>query len=282
MLSACSRDTDAGVIASSQGVVPARADSLLRTSAVRTSGEPSRAPYGVVAALRYAGDAGQLAPDATVYVFLRVPGERMPLAVQYFHASELPKRVMLATTAARTDVELVGRLSLAGQVDRAAGDPETRVLLHRVGHPPETVDLVLGETAAAVGQPAPVVAAAPAQRAISVRARVSIDSTIGLARDATVYVIARSGRAPMPLAVKRLTVAELPAEIELGDADAMLMSRRLSDARSITILARVSDSGSTAASLDDPESAALTVDARAIPDALTLAIHNPRGAPGAR
>jgi cytochrome c-type biogenesis protein CcmH len=47
----------------------------------------------------------------------------------------------------------------------------------------------------------------------------------------------------MPLAVKRLSVAELPAEISLSDADAMMPQLKLSRFPQVQLVARISRSG---------------------------------------
>ena len=62
--------------------------------------------------------------------------------------------------------------------------------------------------------------------------------------DATVFIIARDpGQPSPPLAAVRRRVSELPAVIEIGDADAMIPGRVPSGYQSIEILARVSMSG---------------------------------------
>lgn len=64
----------------------------------------------------------------------------------------------------------------------------------------------------------------------------------------SVFVFARpaAGEA-MPLAVKRLKVADLPADVVLSDADAMLEQLRLSNFPQVELLARVSRSGNATA-----------------------------------
>ena len=72
---------------------------------------------------------------------------------------------------------------------------------------------------------------------------------------APVFVIARDPDAPRPpLAVRRLTVGDLPARIALTDADAMMPGRSLSDLDSVELLARASLSGSPSARPGDLES----------------------------
>ena len=65
-----------------------------------------------------------------------------------------------------------------------------------------------------------------------------------VAADDTVFVYARAiGGPSMPVAIKRLTAAELPAKVTLGDGDAMLANMSLGRFKQVEIVARVSKSG---------------------------------------
>ncbi|MFW6341024.1 MAG: c-type cytochrome biogenesis protein CcmI/CycH, partial [Wenzhouxiangella sp.] len=66
----------------------------------------------------------------------------------------------------------------------------------------------------------------------------------GLSGSETVFVVARAASGPpTPLAVRRMTVADLPARIGLSDSDAMVDGMNLSTFPEIVITARVSMSG---------------------------------------
>jgi cytochrome c-type biogenesis protein CcmH len=60
----------------------------------------------------------------------------------------------------------------------------------------------------------------------------------------TVFIVARAaGGGPMPLAAKRVRVADLPMTFSLGDSDAVMPTQTISSAKSVLVEARVSKSG---------------------------------------
>lgn len=92
--------------------------------------------------------------------------------------------------------------------------------------------------------PAPAADAAPAAGAI--RGIVALDSSLrGDAGDGdTVFVFARAVSGPrMPLAIKRMTVRELPARFVLDDSLSMAGGPKLSSQAQVVVGARVSKSG---------------------------------------
>ena len=86
-----------------------------------------------------------------------------------------------------------------------------------------------------------------------------------------VYAKAMNGP-PMPLAVKRLSVAELPARITLSDDDAMVASMKLSSFDEIIVGARVSKSGNPVAQPGDLYFEIKGVDTNNLPPELALSI----------
>ncbi len=89
-------------------------------------------------------------------------------------------------------------------------------------------------------------AQAPAPAAVRLKVRVELAPALRdkvKAQD-TVFIFARaSSGPPMPLAAKRVTVAQLPIEVELSDADAMMAQMKLSDFAEVQLVARVSKDG---------------------------------------
>ena len=60
----------------------------------------------------------------------------------------------------------------------------------------------------------------------------------------SVFIFARAvSGPPAPLAVKRVTVADLPITVELSDADAMMPQLKLSNFPEVQLVARISRAG---------------------------------------
>lgn len=97
----------------------------------------------------------------------------------------------------------------------------------------------------AAGMP-PLPEATPAGAALAVK--VSLDpefaARIRLRGDATVFVIARAANGPpMPVAVEKRSVSELPFTATLDDADSPMPSSKLSQLREVELVARLSETG---------------------------------------
>ncbi len=88
------------------------------------------------------------------------------------------------------------------------------------------------------------VAAAVAGAGIIVQVKLADDLQGKLLPTDTVFVFARAvSGPPMPLAVKRLTVADLPLQVSLSDADAMMPQLKVSAFPEVQLMARISRSG---------------------------------------
>lgn len=96
------------------------------------------------------------------------------------------------------------------------------------------------------------------------RIRVALDpdfaARVRLDPAAVVFVIARApGGPPMPVAAQRHTVADLPLDIVLGDADSPMPTQPLSALQEVEVLARISSSGSATPQDGDLSSAPVQV-----------------------
>ncbi|MQQ37950.1 c-type cytochrome biogenesis protein CcmI [Pseudomonas sp. SZ57] len=88
--------------------------------------------------------------------------------------------------------------------------------------------------------------AAPAVKVKSIKIHVELAAALQgkVSPNDSVFVFARAINGPAaPLAVKRITVADLPAEVELSDADAMMPQLNLSNFAQVQLVARVSRAG---------------------------------------
>ncbi|KGQ20379.1 Cytochrome c heme lyase subunit CcmH [Lysobacter dokdonensis DS-58] len=98
----------------------------------------------------------------------------------------------------------------------------------------------------------------------ALRVRVALDADLAararLRGDATVFVIARAaGGPPMPVAVERHTLADLPLDITLDDGDSPMPTAKLSALKDVEVIARISTSGNAIGAAGDLESAPVQV-----------------------
>ncbi len=110
----------------------------------------------------------------------------------------------------------------------------------------------------------------------SIVVTVDIDEALRAKTDPadTVFVYATAMQGPpMPLAAKRLKVADLPVEVSLSDSDAMVPNMKLSMFSKVTIGARVSKSGNPVAQPGDLFAEVDAVDSGNPPADLSLVIN---------
>jgi len=98
----------------------------------------------------------------------------------------------------------------------------------------------------------------------SLAVRVSLDPAFAararLRGDASVFVIARRpGGPPMPIAVQKHALADLPLAVTLSDQDSPMPTQRLSELQEVEVFARISDSGNAIRQEGDLDSAAVLV-----------------------
>lgn len=104
--------------------------------------------------------------------------------------------------------------------------------------------------------------------------RVRLELAEGIAEqagpDAVVFIFARNAEGPpMPLVARRLPVADLPAELVLSSADAMLPDVRLAEGQTLQLNARLSPSGDVMQGTHEGRVDQITV---GDPDQVTLVI----------
>lgn len=125
-------------------------------------------------------------------------------------------------------------------------------------NPPEEIRGIIEQRVAEWrGEPIPETVAPdspPPQREAVVRVTVSLSAAASeaLPDEASVFVIARDPARPSPpIAVARRSLSELPAIVELGDAQSMIPGRLLSAFTEFEVIARVSPSGQPTAQSGD-------------------------------
>ena len=157
--------------------------------------------------------------------------------------------------AARTWESLLGSVdaataaSLRVQIDQARAE---------AGLPPLPAAGDAG--IAAAGADTGGAAAPPQALAVKVSLDPAFAERVRLRGDATVFVIARvPGGPPMPVAVERHALQDLPLQVLLDDADSPMPTQKLSSLQEVEVLARVSASGSANRGEGDLESAPVRV-----------------------
>jgi len=213
-------------------------------------------------------------------VFIRPVGERMPLGVQTYGVHDLPVQVNFSgpsAAAAAQPVEVVARLSMTGAVSLQAGDLELVSDPLQFGVESQRISLALGaKTPSAATAQATTAGNATANAPVGmfgIPVHLALGAGVELPATTTVFLIVRSsGGGPMPLAVKRMTVGDLPTDVVLSDADAMVAGRSLRDAGSVELVARASVSGNVKSGPGDYEgsSGALRVVAISAPIELLI------------
>ncbi|MFV8783328.1 c-type cytochrome biogenesis protein CcmI [Microbulbifer sp. SA54] len=77
----------------------------------------------------------------------------------------------------------------------------------------------------------------------SIRVKVTLSDAASAAPETPVFIYARTAESPMPLAIVRLTAADLPVEVVLDESRAMMPSRSLKSVDEVELVARLAVSG---------------------------------------
>ena len=154
----------------------------------------------------------------------------------------------------RKSIDHLARLS-----DQASQDPEinrslrlyidrARNQLIAAGESVPSTDELLGIATVSASS----AESAPAGASVQVEIDVSQDVRSRFADGDTVFVYAKAAEGPkMPLAVQRLTLAQLPATVTLDDSMAMVEGMNMSSFGSVIVSARLTTTGSAIAKAGD-------------------------------
>ncbi|MFK7913777.1 MAG: hypothetical protein AB8B93_07670 [Pseudomonadales bacterium] len=93
-----------------------------------------------------------------------------------------------------------------------------------------------------------------------------------LSKDAAVFVIAKAPGRPIPLAVKRMRLADLPARITLSENDSMMPGHSIATVDEVVVSARISPSGDASRSKGDWEGYAADSTAAVVEISINTAI----------
>lgn len=158
----------------------------------------------------------------------------------------LTDEALLADPKEVTSLGLLGIAAFETQRYQAAVDYWTRLLAALPADDASRSALEGGIARARDNLAKRVANAAPAVKTKSIKIHVELAAALqGKVRpNDSVFIFARAINGPAaPLAVKRITVADLPADVELSDADAMMPQLNLSNFAQVQLVARVSRAG---------------------------------------
>lgn len=134
--------------------------------------------------------------------------------------------------------------------DKELGAQRWETLL--ASSPPDNIKDILRQQIAALRGTAPAVAEAAGAEVVTVRVSLGESAESVVRPGATVFIIARDPAQPSPpIAAVRRLVSELPADVPIGDSDAMIPGRIPSGFSQLEIVARVSMSGQPIAQSGD-------------------------------
>jgi cytochrome c-type biogenesis protein CcmH len=145
-----------------------------------------------------------------------------------------------------TSLGLLGIAAFEGQRYQEAIDYWNRLLAQL---PPEDNSRValqggIDRAAEKLRESGGSVAPVKAQKQMQVRVDLAADVKAKALPTDSVFIFARAVKGPpAPLAAKRVTVADLPITVELGDADAMMPQLKLSNFPEVQLVARLSRAG---------------------------------------
>jgi len=122
----------------------------------------------------------------------------------------------------------------------------------------------------------PVASSLQSEASASINVRIDLDAKLKSQVESSdaVFVYARAMQGPpMPLAVKKLTVGDLPSSVSLSDSDAMMPTMKLSSFDQVVVGARVSKSGNPVAQAGDFFIEVDSIDSKNPPNVLRLTIN---------
>lgn len=159
----------------------------------------------------------------------------------------LTREALVADPKEVTSLGLLGISAFEGQRFQQAVDYWTQLLSTLPAQDPSRAALEGGIARARekLGESGAPVAAVPAKGAtLKVRVDLAAELKARVAPGDSVFIFARAvDGPPAPLAVKRVTVADLPVEVSLSDADAMMPQLKLSNFAQVQLVARLSRAG---------------------------------------